>query len=249
MGTTATSPLDRLFPAMDVARLELLARIASLYYEEALTQEEIARRTGYSRSMISRLLSEARRQGVVEIRVHHPFARRPDLEERLQQHLGLAMVRVLDDAGLSYHLMLRRLGALAARTVEELLHEGMTVGISWGTALAELVHALRPRPLGDVLVVQIIGALGTADPNIDGPELARRLAHTLNGRYKILPAPLVVDSEETQQRLLRDRRVQGVLSHVDTMDIALVGVGTVEPEKSSIVRSGYLTPEQLGEIT
>ena len=46
-------------------RLELLAKIASWYFEEDMTQTEIAARTNYSPSMVSRLLSEARKCGVV----------------------------------------------------------------------------------------------------------------------------------------------------------------------------------------
>lgn len=61
-------------------RLELLARIAGLYYEDRLTQEEIAQQTGYSRSMISRFLTEARDLNVVEVKVNHPLGRHRELE-------------------------------------------------------------------------------------------------------------------------------------------------------------------------
>jgi DNA-binding transcriptional regulator LsrR (DeoR family) len=42
-----------------IERTELLAQVASLYYEDNLTQAEIERRIGASRSTISRLLQEA----------------------------------------------------------------------------------------------------------------------------------------------------------------------------------------------
>ncbi|MCK4451808.1 MAG: helix-turn-helix domain-containing protein, partial [Anaerolineae bacterium] len=42
-----------------IKRTELLAQVASLYYEDDLTQAEVARRIGMSRSTISRLLHEA----------------------------------------------------------------------------------------------------------------------------------------------------------------------------------------------
>src|SRR5438270_10083570 len=76
-------------------RLELLAKVASWYFEDNLTQTEIAARTGYSPSMVSRLLSEARKHGIVEIRVHHPIERRVDLEQELRNRLGLDTVRVV----------------------------------------------------------------------------------------------------------------------------------------------------------
>ena len=43
-----------------------------LYYLDDLTQAEIARRLGTSRESVSRLLSEARRQGIVQIEISPP---------------------------------------------------------------------------------------------------------------------------------------------------------------------------------
>ena len=118
---------------MDDDRLELIAEIASLYYEEGLSQEEIASQTRYSRSMVSRLLTEAREQGLVEIRVRHPIGRRFDLERGLQDALGLKLVRVVMRRALDHPQMLRRLGSAAARLVEELVYDNMSIGVSWGT--------------------------------------------------------------------------------------------------------------------
>ena len=49
--------------------MELLTRVAYLYYERGLRQKEIADLLGFSRSKVSRLLAEARNCGVVEVRV------------------------------------------------------------------------------------------------------------------------------------------------------------------------------------
>lgn len=233
---------------MESDRLELLAKIASLYFEEGLGQAEIAARTGYSRSMVSRLLTDARAQGVVEIRVNHPIERRQDLELALQTLLGLKIVRVLVGANLDYEQMLPRLGRLAALLLQELLHDDITIGVSWGTAVHATALALRPGTCSGAEVIQLIGSLGTPDPEIDGAELTRRIARTLMGRYTILPAPLFVDSEATRQSLVNDSRVQQVTAQFRTVEIALVGVGTIDPERSSLMRSGYLTARQLEEL-
>ena len=227
---------------------ELLARIASMYYEEDMTQAHIARKTGYSRSMISRYLKEARRLGIVEISVHHPLARRADLEKALRERFALRHVRVLDRTSNDYSRTLRSVGALAAQLLEEIVEDGMVIGMSWGTGLAETVQACRPQNRRGVFVIQIIGAVGAANPAIDGPELARLLAHKLGGDYATLPAPLFVESEAVREALERSRQVQEVFSWAEKMDVALVGVGTVDREYSSLIRSGYLTPEQLDEF-
>ncbi len=45
-------------------RAQLLANIANMYYEQHMTQAEIAREIGYSRSAVSRLLLEAHQRGI-----------------------------------------------------------------------------------------------------------------------------------------------------------------------------------------
>ncbi len=51
-------------------RLELLADVAEMYYEEGKNQAEISGTFGITRSAISRILTEARQKGIVEITIH-----------------------------------------------------------------------------------------------------------------------------------------------------------------------------------
>lgn len=229
-------------------RFELLSQIAGFYFEENMTQGEIARRTGYSRSMISRLLTEARQEGIVEIRVKHPLRRNEDAERQLIELYPLAAVRVLARGTMDDTIMLRRLGSLAAYYLETVVQNGMSIGVSWGTALWEMTNAVHPGSYTDVQVVGLIGALGTANAEIDGPEIARRLAGAYGGCYHILPAPLIVDNAATQQVLMSDPSIQTALELANSVDIALVGIGTSNLPQSSIVRAGYMSAKEMVEI-
>ncbi len=229
-------------------RYELLARIASLYFEDGLSQAEIAAQTGYSRSMISRFLTEARDQHIVEIRINHPLARNRELEQSLEQLLKLRGVQVLTRGALNYSTMMRRIGTLGARLTEDLLHDHTVIGVSWGTAVWEVVNAARGGGWTDVQIVQMIGSLGTTNPDIDGPELARRLARIFGGRYSMLPTPFFVDARQTRDALLGDPRIKRILAQYARIELALVGVGTIDPERSSILRAGYVTEQDLDEL-
>ena len=231
---------------MDAQRNELLARIADLYYNQNLRQEEIASKTGYSRSMVSRLLTEARDEGVVEIRVHFPLDRCPDLERELREQFGLKEVRVLARGSLSYDEMLRQIGVLAARLIESLLNDAIkTIGVSWGSALWETANAMRATPYGDVQVVQVIGALDAPNAEIDGPDLARKYARLFGGHFLTLPVPLAVHNQEARDALLADPRVKRTLEIAGRMDLLLAGMGSMEPEICSILRAGYLSREEV----
>jgi len=229
------------------SRLRLLAEVASLYYENELTQEEIARKLGISRSNVSRLLAEAKQKGVVEIRINYPWETSPSLQMELMNRFNLRVARVLKADRMGYKRILRGLGALAARYLEGILNNASILAIGWGTALYEVVNALRPRQLG-IEIVQMIGAIGSGDPLIDGPELARELAKTLGGRYRYLHAPLIVRDEEVQKAFLREQRISETLELAKGADIALVGIGSVDPSVSSLLRAGYIDEEGLEAI-
>jgi DNA-binding transcriptional regulator LsrR (DeoR family) len=109
---------------VDEERLELLGRVAVWYYEEQIDQSAIAKRIGKSRSMVSRMLQEARDQGLVEIRVTYPLRRDRQLETQLCRTFGLAEALVLANPPThDYPNLMGRLGRLGARYLEEQLRD------------------------------------------------------------------------------------------------------------------------------
>ena len=63
---------------------ELLILVASLYYVENLGQAKVAQLAGISQANVSRLLSEARKRGIVQINVKPFSPRAQDLEDNLK---------------------------------------------------------------------------------------------------------------------------------------------------------------------
>ena len=71
------------------SRTDLLVRISELYYQQNLSQQDISKITGISRPTISRLLDEAKETGVVEIIVHSPINKNPQLSHLVRTTFGL----------------------------------------------------------------------------------------------------------------------------------------------------------------
>lgn len=234
---------------MNTQKLELLARIASLYYEQNLTQEQIAGRSGYSRSMVSRLLTEARAQGVVEVRIHHPLHRVRELEQEFLRRFELDAVRVLARGTLQPDLAIRRLGNLAAIYLEEVLPGVHRIGVSYGAALSETINALRAGVFADIEVVQMIGALELQKPDEDGPALARRLARRVGGSCHTLAAPAFAESPAARDTLMNDAHVRGVTDLAAGCDLALTGTGALDPEHSTLLRAGSCSSELLRQLS
>ena len=71
-----------------------LIKAARMYFLDGRSQDDVARALGTSRSNVSRMLSAARTQGIVEIRVHDQTTREKELETALRERFELAHVRV-----------------------------------------------------------------------------------------------------------------------------------------------------------
>jgi len=91
----------------------------------------------------------------------------------------------------------------------------------------------------------MMGSVSEVQTLYDGPELAKILAGKLGGVYHPVHAPLIVDSEDTRNIFLQQPMIRDRLVFAAEAPYALNGVGTTEPEKSSLVRAGHLTEEEL----
>ena len=197
-----------------------LADVARQYYIEDLTQEQIARGLGVSRSQVSRMLKVARERGIVEIRIHHPLRTAPELQERLLAALPLSDTLVLAAAeesrsgsherDASFEVA-RQLGALTARYLDERIANHDIVGVGWGSTVYHVVTSGYFRRKQGISVVQLMGSVGGATPDIDGGQVATRLGRALDGNIYYLHAPMVVTDAGVRAGLLRDQHIRKTL--------------------------------------
>jgi deoxyribonucleoside regulator len=96
--------------------------------------------------------------------------------------------------------------------------------------------------------VQLLGALGSDNPLIEGANLARNLAAKYGASYRYLYAPLVVEDARTRDLFMQEPLVQDVLAVGREADIALVGIGALGQEAPSLIWRGYLTATDLARL-
>jgi deoxyribonucleoside regulator len=230
------------------ARPEYLARIASLYYDQRKTQQEVADEVGITRSTVSRLLTEAQDKGIVEHIVHYPWRTSPGLEKELTSSFQLRDAIVLTRQNKTYDEMLTGVGYLGGQYFLKVLRRNSRVGVSWGTGLHELIKALRPISRSDVEIIQLIGGTGSETGSQIGPLLAPMLANTLGCVCRYIHAPLIMESQAGRDTLMQEKSIRETLQYAETCNIALVGIGTTDPQYYNPYKLGYISEQELVEI-
>jgi len=229
-------------------RLVLLSRVASMYYEQDMAQKDIANALGFSRSAISRFLTEARDLGIVEIRINHPLERNHDMESQLRARFELQDTRILLRDVQPYDQALVQMGALGAELLEQYIGKNSIFGVTWGSSVYQVSHAVRATQSPDMHIIQILGSISPHEPQFDGVEITRGFSRKFGCSYQTLPTPLLVDTKTLRDALVHDSHVQPAFQMMREIDVALIGVAATDREHSSLVRAGYLTPEQADDI-
>ena len=137
----------------------LMYEAATLYYDKKLTQQEIAAKMKLSRQTVSRLLNDALRENVVEIKIHNPERERQALERQICDAFGIDSC-VVCSAG-SENAELRRTMTVRAAIdyLLPIIRKGnLKIGVSWGRTVWELIQTLPETATVGNTVFPLFGA-------------------------------------------------------------------------------------------
>jgi DNA-binding transcriptional regulator LsrR (DeoR family) len=227
--------------------VDSLVKVARMYFQDGVSQQDIAHAMGTSRSNVSRMLTAAREQRIVEIRINDPVGRDTELEAALQARFGLSDVRVAAfRPGVS---ALQQVAELASWWLLDILRDGQRVALSWGSSLQAMVWSTTAVHPYHVDVVQLVGGLSPVKSQVTGQELVRELAARLGATYRYLHAPALLQSAEAAQALMNERSIKDALDAARHSDVAVVGVGAVGTGSSlALVESLQLSEEERAEF-
>lgn len=226
---------------------DLLTSVARLYYLDGLGQQEICGMIGVSRSTVSRLLTAARQRGVVRISVAPYDPRARDLEHCLIERFGLHHAFVVKTHGRAPGAVRRAVGYFAAPAVSELITPPVTVGVTGGRTLSELVSCMEPSDRESGLIaVQLMGNIAPAASRINALELSRVLAGRFDGTHYIVNAPAFAQDHQTRDLFMAHEHIRLVWGLFNSLKLAFVGIGS--PDESAIVEHGTLGPTDIASL-
>jgi DNA-binding transcriptional regulator LsrR (DeoR family) len=195
-----------------------------MYYEQNMSQDQIARSLITSRSNISRILSVAKKRGIVEIKINESTKRETDIEEMLISRFGLraALVAKVPRSTSDY----KAVGQLAVQSFLNHLKPRVRVAISWGRSIQAMIDALDNENRPDLTFIPLMGGMTSIPSSYSGETLIRSLAEKFNADYQILHAPTIVQSPEIKLALMKEPSVAAVIDSARNADVAFVGIGS-----------------------
>lgn len=209
---------------------------AWLYYEERLTQGEIADALGVSRATVNATLSDARESGVVHIAIEPQRLAALTLARELKRHFGLRDCLVVPDGGPPGQLI-DRLGLAGGLALRALLRSGDTLAVAWGRTMMALARQLRAGPLQDLRVVQATGAMNPGTP-FSPEQCAAGVAAALGAVCVPLTVPGVVSASPLRDLLLAEPLVRAQIETLRSANRAVFGISSLRPN-STIHSAGF----------
>jgi DNA-binding transcriptional regulator LsrR (DeoR family) len=184
---------------------------------------------------------------MVEITIRTPLQHLFELEYRLKAIFGIAEAVVIPRVAEDMSTFVYTLGRAGASYLLDHLRDGDIIGIGGGAAVYSVVQALEPSRSYDIQVVPVLGAVqGRVSTDVN--YLATQLAERLGGRAYQLHAPAFVDTPEQRDLLLSMGPIKEILDIARRANIALLGVGTVDAERSRFVEFTALSPQEMRQI-
>jgi len=227
----------------ELERKRFLAKIASLYYLEGLTQQSIANKLNISRTKVSRYLTRARSEGIAEIKINYPAKDFSSLEYQVEEKYKISeciIVDTLESSEATIEAMSERLNNILSR----ILKDGSHIGIGWGGSLREISKYINVMEKSDIKVIPMIGGLGKTGTGVHTNSVAKNIADRMNGISYMIHSPAVLDNKETKEIVEKDSNVREIMEMSSKIDTAIIGISDLGMD-STLIKTGSFTLEDF----
>lgn len=208
----------------------LIYKCCKLYYEEDMSQQEIADRLEISRVSVNRMLRSGREEGMVVVRVVSPdLLEYTRLEQKLEQLYGLKEAVVVESSPLNTRYdHINALGMETLKLLENYLHGGDLVGVSMGMTLHNICLAPREEAVGiRCTFVPLLGGISngrSSAANIHSNQIALEFARLFGGEYVEFYAPAVFSDKAVLQGLMKEQSMQSILRYYKELKTVITGM-------------------------
>lgn len=224
--------------------IHLMVKVCDLYYNQNISQQQIAAELNLSRPTVSRLLASAREKGVVRIHISNmEEIKYWELERTLEKKYHLKNILITDDPSTEEDLR-KMLGEATSRYLEYTLKDGYTVGVSAGETIYQAISGLSDPQAEEVTFVPLIGGLGKMPAEYQANYLAEQLSRIYKGSFVPFHVPARVSGKALEEELRKEESLNKAFRMMEHLDVAVVEIGDIS-ENASIEATGYLKENEI----
>ena len=207
-------------------KVRRMVEVARLYYEENMSQNQIAAKLGISRPLVSVILSEAKESGIVTITIRDAIITEEQVVEKLRRSFGISEVITVRDAqndGMTNMLIARA----AFNSCFSRANEGKRTGIGWGTIMdlmtdyAETLESVKEERGA---IFPLVGGINSVTRGFHVNELVRVFSLKTGRQPSFLYVPALHATAVELELMRRTERCSATAEQSEYMEQALIAV-------------------------
>lgn len=220
-----------------------LIEVAKMYYLNNMTQSEIAKQFSISRPLVSKLLTTAKEQGIVSIKINYPLKYNEELLDSLKKKYKLKGGIIVPQA-MSSQITDKLIVENLIYFMSNDLSETSFWGIGWGHMAGLLAKELEKKST-KVLnlkgkIVPLIGNTNMPSRDYHPNDLVRIFGEKLSLTPNFLFAPAFLTTGAEQKIFYNLENYKEINSIWNKLDVAIIGINSHPsvPDLATALRFG-----------
>jgi len=229
----------------------IIFKILEYYYVNDMTQAEISSRLNITRVAVSRHISKARQDGLIEFKIKYPANYTLDRHETLEQEfIKLYSLKdcIIVNSQKNPVDTLKELSEHLEIMLHNIVNDNTFMGVGWGTTLETIAHLIEVKERHSVKVVPLIGGYGRYFDDGHSNNIARLLAEKFGGNSYIVNIPASFDTKDIKDTILRDSAAKEIFKLAKRVEVALLCMSDLSTE-STLFKSGQMNQEDIDYLS
>lgn len=184
---------------MKEQKLQKLVTVAKLYYIDEMSQSQIADLMNISRPLVSRMLSQAREDGIVNLSINDPDHIKNCLAQRIKAIYQISDIQISSEPIIENIISAYSIYDFAVSYFSKEFTNCSNIGLGWGLAVEKFVDKI-PSSLNTYYflnnVSQLIGNTNSILKSYHSSEIVRNFSQKTGATPHYLHLPGLLSSQE-----------------------------------------------------
>lgn len=217
----------------------LIIKVAWKYYNEGMTQNEIAESLNLSRMKVIKYLDIAKANNIIQFKINLDKFVNMDLQNKIKQQYNLEDIYIVPASDQN---PLDSLTKAAAQYIEDRITSDTMINVGYGQAVSRTLGHLNISTKYKVTFVSLSGGVKFYIPT--AVDSSSDYYTNPNYNHYIMPAPLLASTEQLAEQLINERPIKKIFEMIPYSNITIIGIGAVN-ERATIVKEGYLNTNEI----